>query len=1020
MTAVAQTLEEYGGNPADILRFVDDDPALLPYATLIGPQGSGATTGNVDLAPLHGVYEWQGSPLIFLVDGASLRNDQHLRSIRRILALRGDAPYLGVIEAGRLAIHRLSLDQVTPAASKLDLGTDRITVFSQLANNRPGIAKRTWITNVILRLLGDTIDSLVKLGVGSEQAISLVGRALFIRFLADRHLLSGQYFPDGERERVLLLDNRASAEHTSRWLDQNFNGDFLPLDPDIFERLPADAYRTLGNIMRRADAGGQLYLGWEERWDFLDFAHIPVGVLSQAYEQYLREHAPEKQRREGGYYTPRHIAELMVQGAFHGLRKDGRAHLARVLDPAAGAGIFLISVFRQLVAERWAHDGKRPDTRVLREILYTQLVGFDVNEGALRFAALGLYLMAIELDPQPEPVEKLRFPGNLRGRVLVRIAGDSNGGDAGVASDSLRSPGSLGPTVGDEHIGQYDLVIGNPPWVTGTKLPGYSEVRKIVARIAAERLSEGAGEPPLPNECMDLPFVWRAMEWAREGGRIAFALHGRLLFQQGDGMLEARRAIFQAIDPTSVLNGADLLETQVWPKIRAPFCLLFAINRQPLLNSAFRYVSPHLEIELNDAGKIRVDATHAELVSNQQIQKKRTVFKELFRGNMLDIEIIEKLDAPSQITLATYWKNLFGTLKGNPRQSGNGYQKLRKSSRIRKTRMDNQPGTSANYLLNLPELSSTEFKGLLVNFQALKSFQQMRIHDPRPRDLFKGPLLIVHQSPTVASNRVRVLITDSDLVFNESYYGYSVAGHPEAHQLVRYLALLIGSKPILWFLLLTSGKFGVERSVLEKQTIDNIPVIPLERITSDAREQIVPLFDAIVREDTEKNWQRVDAWIASLYGLHQRDLQVISDTLRCSLPFAENRRCAQQPPTAAEITHFCAALKTELHPWAHRSEISLTVREIPLPKSSPWGLIRIAPDDATAPPSPTTPDHWPEVLRLADDMGTTELIFPDETTGELLIGRLRQARYWSHSQARLLARRIVWEHLDTLLGTVSA
>ena len=47
-----------------------------------------------------------------------------------------------------------------------------------------------------------------------------------------------------------------------------------------------------------------------------------------------------------------------------------------------------------------------------------QIVGFDINEAALRFAALGIYLMSIESDPEPEPVEELRFTKNLRGIVL--------------------------------------------------------------------------------------------------------------------------------------------------------------------------------------------------------------------------------------------------------------------------------------------------------------------------------------------------------------------------------------------------------------------------------------------------------------------------------------------------------------------------------------------------------------------------------------------------------------------------
>jgi len=368
----------------------------------------------------------------------------------------------------------------------------------------------------------------------------------------------------------------------------------------IFEKLPKSGYKILGDVLRRAP-GGQLFLGWKERWDHLDFAHIPVSVLSQAYENYLRLHAPEAQRREGGYYTPQPIAELMVKGAFRALERTGDAHEARVLDPAAGAGIFLSTAFRNLVAARWKHDGRRPNTRTLREILYNQITGLDINEAALRFAALGLYLLSIELDPHPEPLKKLKFK-NLRDVVLLKFAGTDE--------DQGRTLGSLGPEVGKKHIGRYDLVIGNPPWASGTKLPNWSKVKEIVGSIATSRLNANVS-PPLPNEVLDLPFVWRAMEWAKPGSQIVFALHGRILFQQGDGMHEARKALFQALDVTSVVNGAELRQTKVWPEISAPFCILFARNQLPSPGSGFRLVTPRLEQTLNKSGNMRIDSASA-------------------------------------------------------------------------------------------------------------------------------------------------------------------------------------------------------------------------------------------------------------------------------------------------------------------------------------------------------------------------------------------------------------------------
>ena len=140
---------------------------------------------------------------------------------------------------------------------------------------------------------------LIALEVSHEDAISLVGRALFTRFLGDRDLLPESMSQPEIAES--LFDDRDVAEQTSKWLDETFNGDPLPLSVDIFGKLPERSYRVLGDILRRAPEG-QLFLRWEEKWCNLDFAHIPVGVLSQAYELYLREHAPSKQKREGGYF----------------------------------------------------------------------------------------------------------------------------------------------------------------------------------------------------------------------------------------------------------------------------------------------------------------------------------------------------------------------------------------------------------------------------------------------------------------------------------------------------------------------------------------------------------------------------------------------------------------------------------------------------------------------------------------------------------------------------------------------
>ena len=982
-----QTLKDCGASLENLRYFGKEDAGLLPYATLENARQQ----RDSELLALSGVYEWQGNPLIFLIDGDQLSGDEHFQHIRRMVAMRGDASYLGVVRPGQLTVHRLALDKASFEQSQIEIDAQQPQlVFSRLMNQRPGLAfaKQTWISEVVLKLLREAIGNLAATGLSNENAISLAGRALFTRFLADRQLLTSP-LPCNAIDPAHLFDTPQCIAATSEWLDKTFNGDFLPLPSKALKDLAPDACKTLTHIMYRAPAG-QLYLDWQEDWAHLDFAHIPVGVLSQAYEQYMRDHLSEKQRKEGSYYTPRPIVELMTSGAFHALRREGKSHAAKVLDPAVGAGVFLISAFRRLVAERWENDDKRPDTQTLREILYKQITGFDINEEALRFAALGLYLISIELDPHPEPVEKLRFE-TLRDRVLFKFAG----------GDPERPLGSLGPAVGAEHVGSYDLVIGNPPWPTGTKLPQWDEVKKIVTRIAKERLPEGTPPPPLPNEGLDLPFVWRAMEWARPGGQIAFALHARLLFQRGEGTPEARRAVFSALDVTGIVNGAELRSTKIWPGVFAPFCLLFAKNQAPAPGAGFRFVTPHIEKTLNDAGILRIDASNAEIVTVQQIIERPEIFKILFRGTTLDIEIFERVVLKSTSTIKSYWKSLFGTYRGRLKQAGKGYQRLRNSTK--------KP-EKADHLQGLPELVVSSLS-LLVDTKSLPSFAQAQLHRARDSDIYKKPILIIHKSPPVESGRVRVAIAKNDLIYNESYYGYSTAGYSEPLLLAQYLALIIGSRPAFWYILMSSGEFGFEREVVEKIIIDNIPIIPLENINALTKAKIVPLFNALAKNNTEDNWEKVDTWAAELFGLNQRDLQVISNTLEYNLPFSANKKAAQAPVTSEKSTEFCKALEAELAPWAKRAKTNITINPVKkLPATSPWKLLRLDTQHASA----QALDDWPEILRTADELGTTEVILPDENG--LWIARLNQARYWSQSQARLLARRIVWEHVDLLFG----
>ena len=84
-----------------------------------------------------------------------------------------------------------------------------------------------------------------------------------------------------------------------------------------------------------------------------NFRYIPVELLSGIYESFLGK---DDKKKLAAYYTPRHLANLVVDQAF----SESKDLLAeRIYDGACGSGILLTTAFRRLLGETEARQGGR-------------------------------------------------------------------------------------------------------------------------------------------------------------------------------------------------------------------------------------------------------------------------------------------------------------------------------------------------------------------------------------------------------------------------------------------------------------------------------------------------------------------------------------------------------------------------------------------------------------------------------------------------------------------------------------
>jgi len=982
-------LSDFGARLVDCVELHrQDDPRLLRYVDLVRD----GRTPIVDT-----VVEDKAQALLYVIDAARLskspNGSQSIAELRRKLAMRGDPSWLGVLRPGRLDIYATDLrpDHDAKPVSFLANQPEAVGVLARLAHGEnlappSGLLLRS----VLFSLMTDASQELKEIGISTDESIALTGRALFFRYLMGRGIIKSHHLAAisaSAQSLEMCFASEESLAETNTWLDQTFNGDLLKLPTQNYREYFRDLFLKFGPCLTRpleailgldtprAPGASQRTLNWGE----LDFDHLPIGLLSETYEELMCQFDAETRRDTSVYYTPSHIAEYMVDEAFH---RHPAGAAARVLDPACGAGVFLVACFRKLAELRFAETGRRPERTALRRILNEQLVGFDINAHARTLAALALYLTALELDPDPAPVEELTF-SKLEGKVLIDVADPDS--DPRIIRPMA---GSMGDHVAAQYRSAFDLVIGNPPW-TSLK-PAYAAIDRTFTKrcraIAAQRdLVDLSRTYKNPDQVTDLPFIWGAMDWAKPGGRIALALAGRWLFKMSSAGFAARSAIFRALSITGILNGASVRQTRVWPNVDQPFCLLFADNHVPQAGDQFVLVSPDDEPGLSEKGRMRIDASDAVPIALDLVTKQAALIKTLYRGSVLDAAIVQRIHERAKTSLGEYWNPEYGLLRGQ------GYQVAKRSDDD--SFLEGYPALGARYATH----------PFVVQTDTLMPYQPGGLQWPRSPEIYRAPLVLVREGYKSDRNQGRALLSLSNIAYSESYYGFSAANHPDGEFLAKYLLVLMHSQLFEYWALMTSAKFGVERESLQLRDIESFPFVAPECFNASCREQIDRCAAALL--DRQPDWSELDRTVAAIYGLGHFDQETICDALATRSPFPAIKKFASNPVSRYEAEQFLTRLAEELSSVLAASGYQVHVQQLAGDSRLPWKFIAVSLGQCTLPE--VLPPTW---IKHADDLAVSRITVVDAHQPLIVIGLLNRHRYWTHTQARLLASDILWAH----------
>lgn len=963
------------------------------------------------------VAEFQSRPLLYIVsaDQKGTSDKKNVLDLQCLLANRGEGAYLGVLNPGELHVYPINLNRsildknrkktIKKNSSEAPLFFQSVTNGVFTMEGQP--EEPDYVFKTIYDLMTRSSKRLIETyALNPLDVLSFLGRALFFRFLWDRkivrsselHSVCPQVKSHGD-----CFSNVMNSVATCRWLDETFNGDMLPLSGDYISIFSQANQQTNGKLFLHLQAilEGSKHAGKESfqlqiDWGDLDFAHIPIGVLSQVYENFSKIWDSRQRKQTSAYYTPKNIARYLVDDAFEGITDKKNA---RILDPSCGAGIFLVLAFRKLVAVRWEHDDKRPDTGTIQSILYDQLCGFDVSRSALRLAALSLYITAIELNGSPRPPKRLKFPEPLQGIVLHNHRRPEEHAVRGFVLGSLR------PDLTKKFYSRFDLIIGNPPWsrLKGKDKETKKEIKahnvvftKMTRQILIDRrLEEISQTYHNPDNNPDLPFLWKSILWAKPNGIIAMALPGRIFLKQSEAGIRAFHAILKGIEITGILNGSNLSDSAVWPHMNQPFMLLFARNRVPATNHHFHFVTPHFEKHLNDKGRIRIDYQSAQPVATSLAIKDSRLLKTLSIGTTLDVEVVQKLDDLKWPTVKSYWKS-------QGLYSGLGYN-----------RSPNLRQYNALFMRGLPDFIPPANGSFLVDASLLPKFKDSKAHMPRRMELYTPPLLIVPESPGSSPFSPKSWIVRKPTVFRKSYYGFSAHSCKEADWVIAMLHLLTHTDLFRYHVLMTSSRMGAERRTFLKENIENFPFPTIDVLSKRHRQHAVK-FSSQLETASSKPWKAINDFIFKIYRLNEYDRQVVEDTLEVAAPFRESRNRANAPPTKTERNVFYAELQQMIRPSFEVTHEMVSIDEVEITRQdilSPWHFFNIFSSSTSAALTQKAQKKLiSQITKEANKTGCSRVIVHEK--GRLLVGIIGQYRYWTLSRAHLCAIDILRHHLD--------
>lgn len=855
---------------------------LIKYSAVINPEQINATA----------IYELSGSPCIYFTQ-LNEPNPRELARLHKLCWNHGLAPMLWVITPDEVLLYNSysqpkEQDEIDPNRNLIEKfkttesDLKRMNKYAGRLQIESGefwkwekakqIDRKQRVDSVLVKDLNDAEKELTENQKLYRQfAHALLIRSVFVAYLQDRGILNQDFFSSrfGVESFKVLLNNKLATYNLFEWLQTIFNGDLFPITPQEKNAVEKKHLEVVQSLIsgEQEIATGQLRL-----WKFYNFKVIPIELISSIYESFIYANDSVSAEDNSTHYTPINLVDLVLSEVFRELNGN-----AKVLDLSCGSGVFLVESLRRLVIKRCA-NGEIPTRYLIRETLYNQIFGIDIEEKAVQIAAFSLYLTALELDYELE--QNRQLTDDLKFEKLI--------GKNLFTSDIFNEEAEFNKIEVFAQK-QFHAIVGNPPW---TKPESNKSAEKYCKR---NRPDSGYpdGYPTAKGTPPDQAFLWRIGDFTNDKTSIGVILHGQRFFTTEILGKKAKESLLMRYKPKAIINLSKLRRDHIFPNSEAPAMILIAEGKLSQERDNFYFVCPERSIDFRGHGIIEIGAEHIKKLPVFSTALDSDMLKIATWGSARDMYLIQKLRIFPEI------KQIATNSCKNGFKVGNQKYPIPEEMRDKKWLPS---GKMCRYKIDATELE-------ILPYQKLE-------HLGNPR-IYKAPLIIISQK--VAPNGVCAAFSEEDIVYSESYTGISIP--KDLLHIAHYLNGVINSSIASYFIFMTASSWGVERNKVMTQDLVQLPVPEPNENNERLITQIIEIEGRLCHspsKSVEKDLKKqLDKAVFDLYGLNDDERILVEDTTQITIDLYMNREksAALKKPKATELEAYTLSFMSVIEPF---------------------------------------------------------------------------------------------------------